>query len=340
MKVLLVLILTFNTTLSLAKDYRVAALYWSMDIEGQVAMRKGVEERAKLITKNTQDKIIIEPYVAGNGRDGTKKQIQQFYKVLKQKNPVDLIIIQPTDNSALIGPLQMANKLKVPVVAYDQYILGGELTSFITSNNYQAGKLNGEYIEALFPNRYEIKLILVEYPRVTSTIERVEGFIDALKKAQQNYKILKTYTAVEPEGGKKAGKQILKDFPKKNSIDAIFTINDGGGLSIVSALSEAKRNEIKIATIDGDPESIKNVLSGNLTVINSAQFCSQIGRESMQAGYDFLKKKKTAKRLLIPTYPVTQKTIKNFSGWEDNIPKAITLPWNKRKWNNKVQRMD
>ncbi|PIK15181.1 sugar ABC transporter substrate-binding protein [Halobacteriovorax sp. JY17] len=340
MKILFILLFFTNSLLVSAKDYRVAALYWSMDIEGQVAMRKGVEERAKHLNKTTKDKISIEAYVAGNGREGAKRQIKQFYKVLHDRSPVDLIIIQPTDNSALIGPLQMANKLKIPVIAYDQYILGGELTSFITSNNYQAGKLNGEYIESLFPNDYEIKLVIVEYPRVTSTIERVEGFIDALKKAGQNYKIIKTYTAVEPVGGKLVGEEILKDFPKEKSIDVVFTINDGGGLPIVEVLSKAKRNEIKVATIDGDPVSIQNILKNNLTVINSAQFCSQIGRESMQAGYDFLKGKKIAKRMLIPTFPVTATTLKYFTGWEDNIPKRISLPWNKNKWNNKVQRID
>lgn len=339
MKALLLLTLLITALSTQAKDFRIAALYWSMDIEGQVSMRKGVEERAKLITKNTQDRIIIEAYVAGNGKDGTKKQIEQFYKVLKDRKPVDLIIIQPTDNSALIGPLQMANKLKVPVIAYDQYIIGGELTSFITSNNYQAGKLNAEYIESLYPNDYEIKLILVEYPRVTSTVDRVEGFIDTLKNTDQKYKILKSYTAVEPIEGKKVGKSILKDFPKKNSIDVIFTINDGGGLPIVDALSSAGRKEIKVATIDGDPMSIKNVTSKNLSVINSAQFCAQIGRESMQAGYNFLKKKEVSKRILIPTYPVTNKTLENFTGMDGHIPKSLTLPWNNLKWNNQVKRL-
>jgi len=340
MKAAIMISLLATSIFANAKDYRVAALYWSMDIEGQVAMRKGVEQRAQQITKTTEDKILIEPYVAGNGREGAKRQIEQFYSVLKDRTPVDLIIIQPTDNSALIGPLQLANKLKIPVIAYDQYILGGELTSFITSNNYQAGKLNAQYIEKLYPNDYEIKLILVEYPRVTSTIDRVEGFIDTFKKVHQNFKILKSYSAVEPVGGKKVGEEILKDFPDKNSVDVIFTINDGGGLPIVEVLAKAKRNEIKVAAIDGDPRSIQNIRDKKLTVINSAQFCSQIGRESMQAGYDFLKNKKVSRRMLIPTFPVTTKTLGSYTGMEGELPKAIKLPWSKKRWQNQIKRFE
>ncbi|WP_372651664.1 sugar ABC transporter substrate-binding protein [Halobacteriovorax sp.] len=340
MKVILLASLFIFSLSTTAKTYRVAALYWSMDIEGQVSMRKGLEQRAKEITKNTKYNIVIDAYVAGNGREGAKRQIEQFYKVLEDRKAVDLIIVQPTDNSALIGPLQMANKLKIPVIAYDQYILGGDLTSFITSNNYQAGRLNGQYIESLYSNDIEIKIIIVEYPRVTSTIERVEGFIDTLKKAKQKYKIIGTYNAVEPSSGRIVGDQILKDFPKKGSVDVIFTINDGGGLPIVQALKKAKRDEIKVATIDGDPNSIKNIKDGNITVINSAQFCAEIGRQSMQAGFDFLKGNKISKRLLIPTFPVTKLTLNSFTGMDGTLPKQVELPWSDSSWDNKVKRIE
>ncbi len=339
MKVIFLLSLFLLSITTSAKTYRVAALYWSMDIEGQVSMRKGLEERAKDITKNTKDTIVITPYVAGNGREGAKRQIEQFYKVLEDRKSVDLIIVQPTDNSALIGPLQLANKLKIPVIAYDQYIMGGTLTSFITSNNYQAGKLNGQYIDSLYDNNREIKIVIVEYPRVTSTIERVEGFIDTLKKVNQKYKIIGTYSAVEPSGGRIVGDQILRDFPKKNSIDVIFTINDGGGLPIVEALKKAKRTEVRVATIDGAPASIENVKKENNTVINSAQFCAEIGRQSMQVGFDFLKGKKISKRILIPTFPVTKLTINDFTGMDGVPPKQVKLPWGKSYWDNQVKRL-
>ena len=41
-----------------------------------------------------------------------------------------------------------------------------------------------------FKNSYEVKLILVEFTSISSTNDRVQGFIDALKKSNQNYKII------------------------------------------------------------------------------------------------------------------------------------------------------
>lgn len=323
-----------------AKEFKVGVLYWSMNIEGQVIMRYGLEQKAKEINKLAATKnlpqVKLISYIAGDGADGIDNQVVQFTKLIKRK--VDLIIVQPTDNAALSLPLRLANREKIPVIAYDQYIVGGRLASFITSNNYQAGYLDGEYIASLFSEDYKIRLILVEYPNVSSTIDRVDGFFDALKRNKQKYKIIKSYKAVEPVGGRKVAKEILQDFPTKGSIDVIFTINDGGGLPIVQILSEAGRKEIKIATIDGDPASVKNIINGKLTVIDSAQFCAEIGRQSIAAAYSYLLGKPIPRKILIPTFPITRETLKRYPGWKGKIPKRFIKPWAKKSyWNNKFK---
>ena len=225
---------------------RVGVLYWSMAIPGQVAMRQGLEAAATGI--NTQaannDLPLVEliPRVAGDGADGIERQIVQMYELIKLRP--DVIIVQPTDNAALAAPLREANRLKIPVVAYDQYISGGELAAYITSDNRQAGYLNGEYVANYFKDTEKIRLVLVEYPHVSSTVERLNGFLDALRDHAQPYEILKAYKAVQPEEGRQAGLAILRDFPQRNSIDVIFTVNDGGGLSVVDVLANAGRDEI------------------------------------------------------------------------------------------------
>lgn len=315
------------------KVYRMAALYWSMNIEGQVAMRKGLEEQVSTINQEGVIEIKLTPFVAGDGEEGIKNQIEQMNNVITKK--YDLIIIQPTDNAALSKALKRANKMGIPVIAYDQYIVDGELASFITSNNYQAGYLAGEYIGSLYTDKKEIKIVLVDYPNVSSTIDRVQGFFDALKEQKQKYRVIGNYQAVEPIGGRIAGEQILKDFPQKNSIDIVFTINDGGGLPIVDILSKAGREEIKIATIDGDPSSVKNIKNEKLTVIDSAQFCAEIGRESAKQAANLLQGKSVAKKVLVPTFPITKETINLYPGWLGRVPKSFTKPWlAQHKWNN------
>jgi len=312
-----------------AQEYRVGVLYWSMNIPGQVAMRQGLEAEAERINelgrRQGKPTVRLEPRVAGDGEAGIENQIKQMLELIEAR--MDLLIVQPTDNAALARPLKAANTAGVPVVAYDQYIDGGALAAFRTSDNYQAGFLDGEYVASRFPGAKEIRLVLVEYPHVSSTVERVNGFLDALGQLGKAYKVLKTYQAVEPVGGRKAAAAILKDFPQPGAIDVVFTVNDGGGLAVVEGLAAAGRSEIVVATVDGDPASVDNIRNGRLTVIDAAQFCGPLGAEAMRAGYALLTGQKPPHHALVPVFPITRETLDSYPGWLGPIPTAFAKPW-------------
>ncbi len=326
--------------------YQVGVLYWSMDIPCQVVMRQGVEDAAEQLNngsghtgskRSTERKIKLLPFVAGNGEAGIERQIVQM-KNLVEKG-VDLIIVQPTDNAALSQALIEANEKNIPVVAYDQYISGGKLHSFITSDNYQAGYLDGEYIASLFPDNKTIKLVMVDYPHVSSTVLRVDGFIDALTELQQPFEVLATYNAVEKESGNQAARAILKDFPESGSVDVVFTVNDGGGIPVMQALANAGRNEIKLATVDGDPKSLSFIKNRKITVIDSAQFCHAMGAEAMNTAALILDGKSIAEHKLIPVFPVTSVTESLYPGWTGDIPESFIKPWPSKtpQWSNRIK---
>lgn len=306
--------------------FRIGVLYWSGNIPGQVAMRRGLEAEADAINaRPTGPQVTLLPAVAGDGEAGRLRQIEQMKQLLAARP--DAIIVQPTDNDALTPQLREANTLGIPVVAFDQYISGGRLAAYITSDNRQAGTLDGEYIAARFPNDHELRLVLVEYPRVSSTVERLDGFLHALRERGQPIRILGSYEAVEPDSGRVAGQQILADFPARGSVDVVFTVNDGGGLAVVDALAEAGRDEILVATIDGDPESVANIAAGRLTVIDSAQFCGPMGASALRAAFALLTGQAGPTELLIPTFPVTRETLARYPGWMGPLPPSFRKPW-------------
>lgn len=321
--------------------FRVGVLYWSMNIPGQVAMRKGLEDRAaslnnQAIASGTR-RVELICRVAGDGEDGILRQIEQMNELLAMN--VDLIIVQPTDNAALSDCLLKANQQNIPVVAYDQYIHPGRLAAFRTSDNYQAGWLDGEYIAAKFANGRKLRLILVDYPHVSSTVERLNGFLAALSEAKIDHEILQTYQAVEPVSGRQVAGRILKDFPEKESVDVIFTVNDGGGLAIAEEIFRAGRTEIMHATIDGDPLSVDNIHNGRVTVIDSAQFCGPLGEEAMQAGYDILIGRKVPYHALVPVFPVTRETLSQYPGWAGPVPAKLEKSWKSldKEWSGSLK---
>lgn len=283
-----------------------------------MAMRKGFEEEISSYNKAHARKIEIVPYVAGEGRKGVQTQIVQFADALKM-NPAALVI-QPTDNSALSVSLQKANVQKVPVIAYDQYIVNGTVASYVTSDNYAAGFESGNYILSLYGRNQDLRIAVFEYRRVSSTTERVDGFFDALRSQGQKFRVVRRYEAVDPESGERAAEKFLKDFPRKNSVDLILTVNDGGGLSVVKKLLDKKRTELRHVTFDGDPQSIENLKQQRLTIINSAQFCAELGREAARSLIGLLQKKTVAERKTVATYPITKATLSTYPGWM-GVPK-------------------
>lgn len=302
-------------------------------------MRHGLEAEVarinKLATKDGQPSITLLPKVAGDGQEGIEKQIRQMKELIALRP--DVIIVQPTDNAALAEPLREANRIGIPVIAYDQYVSGGSLAGYVTSDNYQAGYLDGEYLAARFAGAKPMKLVLVEYPHVSSTVERLDGFLDALQASGKEYQVLKSYRAVQPAEGRLAGQAMLRDFPSPGSIDAVFTVNDGGGLGVIDVLARAGRHEIAVASIDGDPASVDNIRTGRMTLIDSAQFCGPLGAEAAKLAYAAARGQVIPRHTVIPVFPVTAETLASYPGWQGPIPDTFKKPWPSRhpQWDNR-----
>jgi ribose transport system substrate-binding protein len=126
-------------------------------------MRNCLEAEAESIVRSSSGPAVeLISRTAGDGTEGQARQILQMRELITAR--VDAIIVQPTDNAALSAPLREANAAAIPVIAYDQYIEGGKLAAYLTSDNRQAGSLDGEYIAFRFPNDKTLKIVLVEYP--------------------------------------------------------------------------------------------------------------------------------------------------------------------------------
>lgn len=321
--------------------YRVGVLYWSATIPGQIAMRQGLEQEVARINRAAaargEPTIELLAQVAGDGAAGVERQIAQMRRLVAERP--DAIIVQPTDNAALAELLRAANRAGIPVVAYDQYISGGQIAAYVSSDNHQAGYLGGEYLASVLPGGRPIRLVMVDYPLVSSTVERANGFLDALRDRGVAYRVLKSYRAVEPVAGAQAGAEILRDFPARGSIDAVFSVNDGGGLAVVQALHQAGRDEIAVATVDGDPASVANIRAGRLTRIDAAQFCGPLGAAAAAAAHALLRGQPVAAEIVIPTFPVTAQTLERYPGWAGPVPPSFDKPWpaRQRVWQGQVQ---
>ncbi|MNS23970.1 D-ribose-binding periplasmic protein precursor [compost metagenome] len=308
--------------------YTVGVVYWSMHIAGQVAMRQGLEREADAINRRPSGpRVRLESAVGGDGEAGVTHQRLAVDNLLARRP--DALIIQPIDSAALAAPVRRANAIGVPVVAYDQYVIQGKLACYLTSNNMLAGRLNGEYLAHRFRHRTAskpLRLAIVEYPYVSSTVERVEGLQDALKESGVPYRIVGRYEGVEPIGGEAAGRRILAEHPP-GTLDAVFCVNDGGGVAVMRVLESAGRKDVVMATIDGDPAAVAAIRRGGLIGIDTAQFCGPLGAEAMRWTYRLLKKEPVPRQVLLTVFPITRENVASYPGWMGPIPPRILKPW-------------
>ena len=304
----------------------VGVAYWSMAIPGQVAMRQGLEREAERLSRENPDRPVrLRPAVGGEGNAGIRKQIEAMYRFIGQR--LDAIILQPIDSAALSSPVEAANEAGIPVFAYDQYVLRGKLDCYVTSNNRLAGYLDGEYLAHRFRDRpAPLRLVIVEYPYVSSTVERVEGLLDALRDRKRSYTIVARYQAVEPKSGRAAGRSIVAAHPP-GTVDAVFCVNDGGGVAVMEELKRAGRQDIVMASVDGDPRMIAEIRRGGIVGIDTAQFMGPLGAEAMAMAYRRLKGEKVPRQVLITVFPITRENVDAYPGWDGPIPATIRKPW-------------
>jgi len=90
-------------------------------------------------------------FVYADADRNSKKQIQQVNAMLK--DGIDLLIISPNEAQPLTGVVEQAYNKGIPVIVIDRKTASGLYTAYVGSDNYQVGKLAGEYMHTILKGR-------------------------------------------------------------------------------------------------------------------------------------------------------------------------------------------
>jgi ribose transport system substrate-binding protein len=140
-----------------------------------VGMDRGVREECQ--------KLGYE-LIAPNANNDMATQANQMEDLITKK--VDLIIICPINAEAIVPVVKKANAAKIPVVALDRGSAGGEMASFIETNNVEMGQKGADFIAEQMKKRYgsaKGNVVNLQGLRGTTAAEsREKGFTEQLKK--------------------------------------------------------------------------------------------------------------------------------------------------------------
>lgn len=237
------------------------------------------------------------------------KQTTQIEDFITKK--VDLILLNAVDSKGIAGAVAQIKAAGIPVVAIDVGAEGG-VDATVTSDNYLAGKLVGEYLVKRLGGKGNIAV--VTGPPVTAVTDRIAGFEDALKNTN-----IKVIAKQNGEGSKEKSVTIMENILQANppgSIQAVFGINDPTGIGIKLAAEQSQRDkELFIVGVDGDPEGAAALKEKKSYAATSAQNPFEMVKTAIEIGLKIKNGEQVEDITKVPVDLITQDNVSNYNGW-------------------------
>lgn len=230
-----------------------------------VTLKEGAESKAK--------ELGVELIVLDSQDDPTK-EMSNIEDLITKK--VDLILVNPTDSDAVVNGVMAANEAKIPVITVDRASNGGEVATFIASDNVAGGRMAGEFIIEKLGGKGNV----VELEGIAGTSaarERGEGFNDAIGGTDLEV-VAKQTAEFDRSKGLSVMENILQSQP---DIQAVFAHNDEMALGALEAIKASNR-DILVVGFDATDDAVKAVNDGDMaaTVAQQPELIGEIGIES------------------------------------------------------------
>lgn len=219
---------------------------------------KGVEEVA-----NSYDYGMI--FCSSSNSDPMREK--RYFNLLRNRSIDGMIynagdkIDEPDELPTLVG--------RYPIVLIDESVPGLEALPAITSDNFEGGRLAGEYLRTI---GHERAVVVAGVSELHSTKERVRGFKEHFPNA------LVLYGRFDQQTGVDAVADLLANHVP---FTCVMAGNDDIAAGVVRALEQAgKRVPHDVSVIGFDDTTLASMMSPRLTTIKQPSL--EMGRQSAE----------------------------------------------------------
>lgn len=277
-------------------SYLIGASYMTMNNEFYKILSEEISARVEA----EGDRMILRDPALDEDR-----QIEQISEMLDLG--IDILVLTPVNWESLADVLERAKRQGVYIVVVDTQVFDDDLVDCtITSDNYTAGVLVGEY----FLERCDTaNIIIMTHDTAKSGLDRVRGFVDTVD-SQDGIRIVQK---IECEGQLEIAMPRLQEaIDSGTAFDNVFCLNDLAGVGVVAALEENQMLErVDVYGVDGSPDAKALIKEGMMTA-SAAQFPSEIGSKAADAIYKLLNNESVEKNILVPVKLITQENVEDF----------------------------
>jgi D-xylose transport system substrate-binding protein len=180
-----------------------------------------------------------------------------------------VLVVDPVDSDSAAAIARRAKQSNIPVIAYDRLINGAPIDYYISFDNIEVGKLQGNaLIKALGGSGKGKSIVMINgSPQDNNAGQFKKGAHDVLDAS--GVKIAKEYDTPDwsPDKAQTEAEQAITSVGKSN-IDGIYSANDGMATGIVAAMKGAGIDPTKVPVTGQDAEvaGIQRILLGQQAV--------------------------------------------------------------------------
>ena len=269
-----------------------------------VDMRRGAQEAA--------DRLGVTLQVQAAEREiDVEKQMQIVENMIQ--TGIQALCITPSGSREIVSALVKAKDARVPIVVVDTRVdakaaadAGVRPETFVGSDNYEGGKLAGEYLIKVTGGNARVG-ILEGIPGHETGDSRMRGFRDAVKGSPGI-----TIVASQPANWERdQGFNVFQNMLQAHqNIDSVFACSDLMALGAIEAIAAAgKTGQIRVIGFDALDDAKKAIAAGTMEA-SVAQFPSEMGRAAVESAVKVIRGESVPPDIKVKLELVTKDNVK------------------------------
>jgi len=234
--------------------------------------------------------------------DSDERQVEQIDSLVN--DGIDLLIVAPNQVQTISPAIDRAYDKGIPVIVFERKTSSQKYTAFISADNYEMGRVMGEYIVSRLHgqgNVLEIKGLEGSSP----AIERHNGFMDALKDTPG----IKIVGSLQGDWTEPTAYETTKQWLTNNKdvrVDLVFGANDRTAVGARKALGDG----VLYCGIDGLPGENGGIQLVRDSLLDASYIYPTHGDQIIELAINILEGKPFEKETLLMSALVTNDNAK------------------------------
>jgi signal transduction histidine kinase/AraC-like DNA-binding protein/cellobiose-specific phosphotransferase system component IIB len=268
----------------------------------------GTENWKRATREGMQRELSLHPgteLIYRSANDNSELQVRQIKELLNEN--IDILLVSPNEAKPLTSVVEEAYNRGIPVVVIDRKTNSDLYTAFIGINNYELGKMAGDYVAHVVHDSANI-IEVMGLQGSTPTSDRERGFEESIAKFPHIHIKTKLYGAWLQD---KSSAAFLRIKDQLAPTDVVFAQNDPmavGAYEVYKSIGIEK--SVKFFGIDGLPGPDGGIQLVSDKILQATFLTPTGGEEAIATAFNILEKQPFHKVNILPTVVIDSTNVR------------------------------